>query len=90
MPGSGPGELHRHADDLLIVQQGSATLVTGETMQNGRDLPSGDTYGSGLEGGDSTTISAGDIVIIPVGLTHQLVVTPGTVLTMIVGKIHDP
>jgi hypothetical protein len=41
-------------------------------MLNGKDTPSGDTYGSGLEGGDSTIISAEDIAIIPSGLTHQL------------------
>jgi len=90
MPHNGPGELHRNSDDLLIVQKGSATVVTGGTMLNGKDRPGGNTYGSGLEGGDSTTISAGDIVIIPAGLTHQLLVPPGTVLTMIVGKIQEP
>lgn len=26
---SGGGEIHKHYDDLMIVQQGSATLVTG-------------------------------------------------------------
>ncbi len=90
MPGNGPGELHRNADDLLMIQQGSATVVTGGTMLNGKDHPGGNTYGSGLEGGDSTPISAGDIVIIPAGLTHQLLVPPGTVLVMIVGKIQEP
>ena len=59
MPHNGPGELHRNSDDLLIVQQGSATVVTGGTMLNGKDRPGGNTYGSGLEGGDSTTIRAG-------------------------------
>jgi mannose-6-phosphate isomerase-like protein (cupin superfamily) len=87
---SGPGELHRHADDVLMVQQGSATLITGGTMLNGKDRPNGNTYGSGLEGGESRTIGAGDIAIVPAGLTHQLVVPAGTVLVMIVGKIQEP
>lgn len=90
MPGNGPGELHRNADDLLIIQSGSATVVTGGTMVNGKDRPGGNTYGSGLEGGDSTPIGAGDIVLIPAGLTHQLLVPQGTVLVMIVGKIQEP
>ena len=87
---NGPGELHRNADDLLLIQQGSATVVTGGTMVNGKDRAGGNTYGSGLEGGDSTTVGPGDIVLIPAGLTHQLLVPPGTVLVMIVGKIQEP
>jgi len=87
---NGPGELHRNADDLLMIQQGSATVVTGGTMLNGKDRPGGNTYGSGLEGGTSTTIGPGDIVLIPAGLTHQLLVPPGTVLVVIVGKIQEP
>jgi len=90
MPGNGPGELHRNADDFLMIQQGSATVVTGGTMVNGRDRPGGNTYGSGLEGGTSTTVGPGDIVIIPAGLTHQLLVPAGTTLVMIVGKIQEP
>jgi mannose-6-phosphate isomerase-like protein (cupin superfamily) len=87
---NGPGELHRNCDDLLLIQQGSATVVTGGTMVNGKDHPGGNTYGSGLEGGDSTTVGPGDIVLIPAGLTHQLLVPPGTVLVMIVGKTQEP
>jgi mannose-6-phosphate isomerase-like protein (cupin superfamily) len=90
MPGNGPGELHKNLDDLLIIQQGSATVVTGGTMVNGKDRPGGNTYGSGLEGGTSTTIGPGDIVLIPAGLTHQLLVPAGTTLVMIVGKIQEP
>ena len=90
MPGNGPGELHRNADDLLMIQQGSATVVTGGTMVNGKDRPGGNTYGSGLEGGESTTVGPGDIVLIPAGLTHQLLVPAGTTLVMIVGKIQEP
>ena len=29
---SGGAEIHAHADDLMIVQQGSATLITGGTI----------------------------------------------------------
>lgn len=65
-------------------------MVTGGTMVNGRDFPGGNTFGKGLEGGDSTPIGPGDIVLIPAGLTHQLLVPPGTVLVMIVGKIVEP
>ena len=90
MPGNGPGELHRNNDDLLMIQQGTATVVTGGAMVNGKDHPGGNTYGSGLEGGVSTQVGPGDIVLIPAGLTHQLLVPPGTVLVMIVGKIQEP
>jgi mannose-6-phosphate isomerase-like protein (cupin superfamily) len=73
-----------------MIQQGSATVVTGGTMLSGKDRPGGNTYGSGLEGGTSTTVGPGDIVLIPAGLTHQLLVPAGTTLVMIVGKIQEP
>ena len=86
---SGGAEVHAHYDDLMIVEKGSATLITGGTVIAGTTSPDGETHGSGIEGGIRKTIAVGDVVIVPAGLPHQLLIPPGIVYAAIVAKIKE-
>jgi mannose-6-phosphate isomerase-like protein (cupin superfamily) len=86
---SGGSEIHAHYDDLMIVEQGSATLITGGTVVGSATSADGETHGSGIEGGVRKTISVGDVVIVPAGQPHQLLVPPGTVYAAMVAKIKE-
>jgi len=87
---SGGAEIHAHYDDLMIVERGSATLITGGTVIGGTTSADGETHGSGIEGGTSKTIGVGDVVIVPAGQPHQLLIPPGTVYGAMVAKIKEP
>jgi mannose-6-phosphate isomerase-like protein (cupin superfamily) len=87
---SGGAEIHAHYDDVMIVQQGSATIVTGGTVANSKAGPDGETKGTGIEGGTSRTISQGDIVTVNAGIPHQILVTPGTTYSALVIKVREP
>jgi mannose-6-phosphate isomerase-like protein (cupin superfamily) len=87
---SGGGEVHQHFDDLIIVQQGSATLVTGGTLADPKTEPNGEIRGTRVMNGTSQTITIGDIVIVPAGVPHQLLIPSGTTYSAMVAKIKEP
>jgi mannose-6-phosphate isomerase-like protein (cupin superfamily) len=86
---SGGAEIHAHYDDLMIVQQGSATLITGGTVIDAKLGSGGETKGTGIQNGKSQIITVGDVVIIPAGLPHQLLIPPGTLYSALVAKIKE-
>jgi len=86
---SGGAEIHAHYDDLMIVQQGSATLITGGTVVDAKTGADGETHGTSVQGGKSQTIAVGDIVIVPAGVPHQLLVASGTLYSALVAKIKE-
>jgi mannose-6-phosphate isomerase-like protein (cupin superfamily) len=86
---SGGAEIHAYYDDLMIVEQGSATLITGGTLVNAKTTPDGESKGSSIQGGVSREIHVGDVIIVPAGQPHQLLIAPGTVYGAMVAKIKE-
>lgn len=76
--GSGQAEVHEHWADLFVVQSGSATLVVGGTIPNGKTTAPGEIRGPKIEGGTPQRLSPGDIVHIPAKTPHQVLFDPGT------------
>lgn len=88
---SGGSEIHAHFDDIFVVTRGHATLITGGTVLNGKtNSATGETEGSGIRGGHAQTIVKGDIVNIPAGTPHQLIIPHHSVYSAIVIKVHEP
>ena len=81
-PASAPGGAieHDQQTEVYRVVAGSGTLITGGELVDKRRLPpDGDvvkqltgpsSFGSGIRGGESRQISAGNMVIIPAGVPH--------------------
>lgn len=86
---SGGAEIHAHFDDIFVVTQGRATLITGGTIVNAQIGSDGETKGSRIQDGKSQTIAKDDIVHIPAGTPHQLIVTPGDTFGTIVVKVKE-
>ncbi len=86
---SGGAEIHGHFDDVMFVQQGSATLITGGTIPDAKTGADGETKGSNIQGGQSRSLSVGDIVTVNAGIPHQLVVPAGTTYSAIVIKVKE-
>jgi mannose-6-phosphate isomerase-like protein (cupin superfamily) len=86
---SGGAEMHEHFDDIIIVEQGGASLITGGTLMNAHVAASGETTGSDIRNGTTQLISAGDVVHIPAGQPHRLVIAPGTTFQALVIKVKE-
>ncbi|HWF93061.1 MAG TPA: hypothetical protein VN684_12305 [Terriglobales bacterium] len=85
---SGGAEVHGHFDDIFIVTQGQATLVTGGTVLDAKSKGNGETMGSKIQNGTSQNIAKGDVVHIPAGTPHQLLLH-GQVFSAIVIKVKE-
>jgi mannose-6-phosphate isomerase-like protein (cupin superfamily) len=86
---SGGAEIHAHFDDVMIVQQGTATLITGGTVTDPKTGADGETKGTAIQGGNSQTIVPGDVVTVNAGVPHQLLIPPGTTYSALVIKVKE-
>jgi mannose-6-phosphate isomerase-like protein (cupin superfamily) len=68
----GPPEWHETQVDVFFVQAGSATLVLGGTLVNGETVGPHEKRNGTIQGGVRRRLSAGDVVRIPPGVPHQL------------------
>ncbi|HZD50128.1 MAG TPA: hypothetical protein VE178_15405 [Silvibacterium sp.] len=86
---SGGAEVHAHFDDIFVITGGSATLITGGTVIDPQTGADGETKGSRIQNGTSQAITKDDIVHIPAGTPHQLIIAPGDTFSAIVVKVRE-
>jgi len=86
---SGGAEIHAHYDDVMLVKQGTATLITGGTVVDAKEGPGGETHGKSIEGGVTRTVGPGDIITVNAGVPHQLLVPAGATYVAIVIKVKE-
>ena len=84
---TGSSEVHEHEADFFVVESGEATLVTGGTVVNPHTTKPGEIRGSSIEGGKRQQVAKGDIVHIPAGVPHQLLIKDGSSFTYFVIKV---
>lgn len=86
---TGGAEVHAHFDDVMIVLGGSATLITGGQLINPETKANGESEGSGIRDGVKQKVAAGDVIEIPAGTPHQLVIPSNTVFRAFVVKVRE-
>jgi len=67
---AGMAEVHDLDADIIYVLDGSATFVTGGTVEGGKATGPGELRGSAIAGGDVRRITKGDVLIVPAGTPH--------------------
>ena len=68
-----PGEVefHEHVVDVMHVVSGRATVITGGSMVDAREIAPGELRAATVEGGKPHQLSEGDVLAIPNGVPHQ-------------------
>jgi uncharacterized protein GlcG (DUF336 family) len=68
----GPGvvEVHTKDTDIIYVLDGTATFVTGGTVVEGKNIEAEEIRGKDLKGGETRTITKGDVIVVPHGIPH--------------------
>jgi mannose-6-phosphate isomerase-like protein (cupin superfamily) len=74
---AGVHERHENFTDIFVVQKGSARLLYGGTADGARQTSTGEWRGGTIRGGTQTELRAGDVVVIPAGIPHQMLLNPG-------------
>jgi mannose-6-phosphate isomerase-like protein (cupin superfamily) len=84
---SGGLEVHADWTDVFVVQSGSATLLTGGIVNNAREESPGEWRGGTIRGGTNAPIKAGDLVVIPAGTPHQMLLRRGERISYLALKV---
>lgn len=86
---NGGGELHENYADLFYILDGRATVATGGALIDRHASGPGEVRGSSVDGGSRQDVRAGDVVHIPAGMPHQMLVPEGNTVTYFVVKIQE-
>jgi len=63
-------EVHQKDADIMYVLKGSATILTGGKLLDGKTVAPDEIRGSHLDGGEAHNLVPGDVLIIPHGQPH--------------------
>ena len=85
---SGVNERHEQFTDIFVVQRGRARLVYGGRAEGERSISAGEWRGGTIRGGAQSELKPGDIVVIPAGIPHQLLLEPGESFWYFVFKVE--
>jgi glc operon protein GlcG len=67
---AGLGEVHTLDTDIIYVQEGSATFVTGGTLEDAKTIEPNEIRGASIQGGDTREITKGDVIVVPDNTPH--------------------
>ncbi len=67
---SGLAEIHALDTDIIYVLEGTATLVTGGTAVDAKEIAPNEIRGSRIEGGVTRQLSKGEVIIVPNNTAH--------------------
>lgn len=67
---AGQAEVHARDTDVIHVLEGGATLVTGGTVVEPRQVGPDEVRGGRIEGGTTRALSKGEVVVVPAGVPH--------------------
>lgn len=85
---SGRGEWHRDDADILIGVEGSAQIILGGEIVNGKETAPGEIRGDGVKGGATQAFKAGDFIRIEPKVAHQVLLMPGTTFRYMAVKVR--
>lgn len=86
---SGSVEIHRSYTDVMYIVQGSTNIVTGGKVIGEKDTNPDEPRGDSIDGGETRHLSAGDSIIIPVGVPHWMKDVQGELRYLVV-KVRKP
>jgi glc operon protein GlcG len=66
----GLAEIHTLDTDIIYVLEGTATIVTGGTAVDAKEIASGEIRGSRIEGGTMRQLAKGQVIIVPNNTPH--------------------
>lgn len=86
---SGGGELHQNFADIFFILDGHAAVITGGHLVEEKSAGPGEIRGRAVEGGNRQEVKSGDVVHIPAGTPHQMVLAEGDSVTYFVVKVDE-
>jgi mannose-6-phosphate isomerase-like protein (cupin superfamily) len=83
----GPAAVHVKEAEFFYVIDGSGTMVTGGKLINETKNNPDNPQGTGIEGGNTRTVSKGDFIVVPENTAHWFSKIDGVLVLM---SLHAP
>ena len=80
----GEAEMDEANSRLFVMESGEATLVAGGQMVKPKSGGPSAIRAESIDGGTRVQLAAGDVVLVPVNLPHQVLISPGKRATYLV------
>jgi glc operon protein GlcG len=85
----GMAEVHVKDTDIIYVLDGTATLVTGGEVVDGKTTATDEIRGASIRGGQPRRLAKGDVIVVPNGTPHWFQEVDGPFLYYVV-KVTEP
>jgi len=82
-------ELHETESDVQIGVRGTALSIVGGELVDRRDMPRKQQRGSSITGGLRKETSPGDLIHIPPGVPHQLIISEDEPYMYLLFKLEE-
>jgi len=86
---SGGAEAHQNFADLLYILDGQAAILTGGELVDSKTTAPGEIRGVSVKGGSRQELHTGDVIHIPAGTPHQMLLAEGQTVTYFVVKVQE-
>jgi glc operon protein GlcG len=87
--GPGKAEVHVRDTDVIYVLEGSATIVTGGSVDDQQTVAPDELRGTSITNGESRALRKGDVMVVPNGVPHWFRDVNGPLLYYVV-KVTAP
>lgn len=65
-------EVHKTSADVWRVIEGNGIFIVGGELENGREKKPNEWVAGSIQGGERKEVGAGDMIDVPVGVSHQI------------------
>jgi len=86
---SGGAEIHEQFADIFLVLEGHGTMVTGGNVIGAKAVGPGEIRGEKVEGGKEQELRRGELIHIPAGTPHQMIVAGDESVSCLVFKVRE-
>jgi mannose-6-phosphate isomerase-like protein (cupin superfamily) len=83
---NGETEVHMALNDIFVVKSGHAKITIGGQVTGNRETAPAEWRGGEISGGTDYSLAPGDVLFIPAGLPHKVLVSPKTSITYVTVK----
>ena len=83
---TGEAEVHMAFNDIYVVESGHAKITVGGKVTGNRETIPTEWLGGDISGGTDYSLATGDVLFIPAGVPHKVLVSPEASITYVLVK----
>jgi mannose-6-phosphate isomerase-like protein (cupin superfamily) len=83
----GEVEVHKVMNDIIMIKQGHAKILVGGEVSGNHEIKATEWRGGEISGATSYDLAQGDLLFIPAGIPHKVLVASKATVTYVTVKI---